>query len=154
EALDFLQIGILFFLVFLGGYYRPAARLNHQQSLDRELLVMISQTIGILALTVLQWGRSATVDVRRLFGGLSLYVLLYGFLSALVTYRQVMNTLPTGTLNDLGWSIPLLCAALWAASWQPASGPQDRKRRHGHTLSEILINNAMFFFAPMVILIQ
>jgi two-component system cell cycle sensor histidine kinase/response regulator CckA len=154
EALDFLQIGILFFLVFLGGYYLPAVRLNYQQSLDRELLVMISQTVGILVLTLMQWRRSATAEARRLFGGLSCYVLLYGILAAYVTYEQVIHELPTGTLYDLGWSIPLLCAALWAASWQPARALQDRKRKNTHTLSEILINNAMFFFAPMIILIQ
>ena len=154
EALDFLQIGILFFLVFLGGYYLPAVRLNYQQSLGRELLVMISQTVGILVLTLLQWKRSATAEARRLFGGLSCYVLLYGILAAYVTYEQVIHELPTGTLYDLGWSVPLLCAALWAASWQPAAGAQDRLGKNNHTLGEILINNAMFFFAPMVILIQ
>ena len=154
EALDFLQIGILFFLVYLGGYYLPAARLTYQESLGRELLVMISQTVGILALTLLQWKRSATAEARRLFGGLSIYVLLYGTLAAIVTYQQVKHGLPTGTLYDLGWSFPLLCAALWAASWQAVPGSQHRLRGHSHTLSEILINNAMFFFAPMIILIQ
>src|SRR5215472_4165435 len=151
ETLDFLQIGIL---IFLGGYYLPAARLNYQQSLDRELLVMISQTVGILVLTVLQWRRSVTAEARRLFGGLSCYVLLYGILAAYVTYEQVSHELPTGTLYDLGWSIPLLCAALWAGSWRPVPHSEERRRKHNHTLGEILINNAMFFFAPMAILIQ
>jgi len=154
EALDFLQIGILFFLVYLGGYYLPAAQLNYEESLGRELLLMVTQTVGILVLTLLQCKRSATAEARRLFGGLSLYVLLYGTLSAFVTYEQVKHRLPTGTLYDLGWSLPLLSVALWAASWQPVPGSQHRLRRHSHTLSEILVNNAMFFFAPMIILIQ
>jgi PAS domain S-box-containing protein len=154
EALDFLQIGILFFLVYLGGYYLPAARLTYLQSLSRELLVMMTQTIGILVLTLLQWKRSSTAEARRLFGGLSAYVLLYGTLSAIVTYEQVKNALPTGTLYDLGWSFPLLCAALWAASWRPVPREQERLRPKTHTLGELLINNAMFFFAPMIILIQ
>jgi len=154
EALDFLQIGILFFLVYLGGFYLPAAKLNYEQSLSRELLVTVTQTAGILFLALLQWKRSATAEARLLFAGLSLYVALYGSLATFVTWQQVIHELPTGTLYDLGWSFPLLCAAFWAASWQPVSRPKDRLRKNNRTMREILFNNALFFFAPMVILIQ
>ena len=154
EALDFLQIGILFFLIYFGGYYLPASRLSEAEALSQELLVMVAQSIGIFFLAVLQWRRSSTPQARRLFGGLAFYVLLYGALGTLVTWQQVVHNLPTGTWLDLGWSVPLLCAAIWAASWQPASQKRDRRRTSNRTLGEILINNAMFFFAPMVILMQ
>jgi PAS domain S-box-containing protein len=154
ESLDFLQIGILFFLIYFGGYYLPATRLSYEGALGRELLVMVAQTLGILLLTAVQWKRSSTPQARRLFGGLSLYVLFYGTLAAVATRQQVIHELPTGSWYDLGWSVPLLSAAVWAAAWQPTSQQRDRRRTSNGTLGEVLINNAMFFFAPMIILIE
>src|SRR5579859_5393462 len=39
EMLDFLQIGILFFLVYFGAYYLPAINLGYQEALEREFQV-------------------------------------------------------------------------------------------------------------------
>ena len=154
ELLDFLQIGILFFLIYFAAYYLPAMNLNYSVALAREYEVMTLETLGILLLAVLQWFRSVTPQARPLFGGLVLYVLFYGSLSAAVTRLQLTQETPTGTWYDLAWSVPLLAGAFWAATWQPSTEPERRVRRRNHTLSEILINNMMFFVVPMIILIQ
>jgi PAS domain S-box-containing protein len=154
EMLDFLQIGILFFLVYFGAYYLPAINLGYREALAREFQVMTVGTAGIFLLALLQWRRSATREVRRLFGGLASYILVYGILATIVSRLQVENEMPTGTWFDLGWTTPLLLGAFWAATWRPAPGSETRAKRRNHTLAEILVNNGMFFFAPMVILIQ
>jgi two-component system cell cycle sensor histidine kinase/response regulator CckA len=154
EVLDFLQIGILFFLVYFGAYYLPAINLGYQEALEREFQVMTVGTAGIFLLALLQWRRSPTREARRLFGGLALYILVYGILATIVSWFQVEHEMPTGTWFDLGWTTPLLFGAFWAATWQPATETKARGKRRNHTLAEILVNNGMFFFAPMVILIQ
>ena len=154
EVLDFLQIGILFFLVYFGAYYMPAINLGYGEALEREFQVMTVGTIGIFLLALLQWRRSATREARRLFGGLALYILGYGILATIVSRLQLIHEMPTGTWFDLGWTLPLLFGAFWAATWQAKPEAAIPHRRHSHTLVEILVNNAMFFFAPMVILIQ
>jgi PAS domain S-box-containing protein len=154
EILDFVQIGILFFLVYFGAYYLPAINLGYQGALEREFQVMTAAISGIFLLALLQWSRSTTREAKRLFGGLASYILVSGILATIVSRLQVAHEMPTGTWFDLGWTMPLLFGAFWAATWQPESESESLERRRNHTLSEVLVNNAMFFFAPMVILFQ
>jgi len=154
EALDFLQIGILFFLIYFGAYYLPAINLGYQGALAREFQVMTAATSGIFLLALLQWRRSTSREAKKIYGGLAAYILFYGILATVVSRLQVAHEEPTGTWFDLGWSIPLLYGAFWAATWRPVPKSESKVRRRNHTLSEVLVNNAMFFFAPMVILIQ
>jgi PAS domain S-box-containing protein len=154
EALDFLQIGILFFLLYFGTYYLPAINLGYQGALEREFQVMTAAMSGILLLALLQWRRGVTREAKRLYGGLAAYILFYGILATVVSRLQVAHETPTGTWYDLGWSVPLLFGAFWAASWQPGTESESHLRKRNHTLSEVLVNNAMFFFAPMIILLQ
>lgn len=154
EVLDFLQIGILFFLIYFGAYYLPAINLEYHGALEREFQVMTAAMSGIFLLALLQWRRSATREARRLYGGLASYILVYGTLATIVSGLQVDHEAPTGSWRDLGWTIPLLAGAVWAATWQAAPEAQAQTPKRNQTLVEILVSNAMFFFAPMVILIQ
>ncbi|HET6929405.1 MAG TPA: PAS domain S-box protein [Candidatus Acidoferrum sp.] len=154
EALDFLQIGILFFLVYFGAYYLSAINLGYREALVREFQVITATTSGIFLLAILQWRRSVTREAKRLFGGLACYVLVYGSLATAVSKLQLAHETPTGSWYDLGWTIPLLFGAFWAAAWQPAPELEIRTKRRNHTFAEILVNNGMFFFAPMIILVQ
>jgi PAS domain S-box-containing protein len=154
ETLDFLQVGILFFLIYFGAYHLPAINLGYQEALAREFQVMTAETFGIFLLALLQWRRSVGREAKRLYGGLAGYILLYGILATVVSRLQVAHEEPTGSWYDLGWSIPLLFGAFWAARWQPIPESEAQARRRNHTLAETLLNNAMFFFAPTVILIQ
>jgi PAS domain S-box-containing protein len=142
ELLDFVQIGILFFLVYFGAYYLPAINLGHREALAREFQVMTIGTSGIFLLALLQWRRSKVREAKRLYGGLASYILVYGILATIVSWI------------DLAWTTPLLFGAFWAATWQRVPESETQARKRNHTLSEILVNNGMFFFAPMIILIQ
>src|SRR5882757_6843148 len=90
EVLDFLQIGILFFLIYFGAYYLAAINFGYQKALAREFQVTTAATSGSLLLVTLQWRRSVTREARRLFGGLAAYMLLYGTLATIVSWIQVV----------------------------------------------------------------
>ncbi len=154
EVLDFLQIGLLFFLAYLGSYYLPAISFGTEEALQKQFWAVTYATIGIFLLVLLQWRRSSTSDARRLFGGLTLYIAVYGIFSTVITFIQNAGNLPTGTWYDLGWTIPLLFAAFWAAGWQPIPESASRPKPRNRTLGELLITNGMFLFAPMIILLQ
>ena len=154
ELLDFVQVGILFFLVYFGAYYLPAINLEYREALGREFRVTTIGTSGIFLLALLQWRRSANGEAKQLYGGLTSYVLVYGILATIVSWIQISHETPTGTWFDLAWTTPLLYGAFWAATWQQEPESAAHARRRNHTLGEVLVNNGMFFFAPMIILIQ
>ena len=58
EALDFIQIGILFFLVYFGWYYLPSLTLSQQTAFTREMTIVLWVDVGILFLAVFQWRRA------------------------------------------------------------------------------------------------
>jgi PAS domain S-box-containing protein len=154
ETLDFLQIGILFFLIYFGAYFLPAMNLGYHEALAREFMVTSWGTLIIFLLAVLQWRRGETPQARQLYGSLALYLFLYGSLSTFAEWNQSTQEIPTGTWYDLLWSIPFLCGAFWATMWKPLPESENRLEAKNRSLGEILLSNAMFFFVPMIILIQ
>jgi PAS domain S-box-containing protein len=151
EILDFVQIVILFFLIYFVTYYLPSFVLSTRAGLARELVVTVSEDAGIIFLAGLQWLRGRRPEVRQLCGGLALYFLVYSAGGLLADYAQVVRESPTGTWFDLAWTIPLLFAAFWAANWNPYITrkrlPEQRK-----SLADILITNGMYAFLPLAIL--
>jgi PAS domain S-box-containing protein len=152
EALDFVQIGILFFLIYFGTYYLPSLSLTQQTAFTREILVALFSDLGIVLLAALQWRRARFPEVRKLYGGLALYQLIYSIGSHCLDSIQTQQELPSGTWYDLAWSIPLLYGAFWASTWQPGTARKDLASIHQKSLSAILITNGMFAFVPLAIL--
>jgi two-component system, cell cycle sensor histidine kinase and response regulator CckA len=154
EALDFIQIGILFFFIYFGMYFLPVASLGPNAALGREMTVVFLIDAGIVLLCLVQWRRGRLPQVRALYGGLALYILIYSAFSMAAEYLQSSQEQPTGTWLDLAWSLPLLYGAYWAATWQPMERSADRIQVPAKSLTELLINNGMFILAPMIILFQ
>ncbi|MGA3176582.1 MAG: PAS domain S-box protein [Candidatus Acidiferrum sp.] len=152
EALDFVQIGILFFLIYFGAYYLPAQNLGDRDALARELTVVAWVDAGIILLAVSQWQRGLSTRVRKLFGGLALYALIYSIGAHIADNFQVAHQTPTGSWFDLAWTIPLLFGAFWAATWRPDETRDPRQRVRAKSLPEIVFTNCMFAFLPLVIL--
>ena len=152
EALDFVQVAILFFMVYFGMYYLPSFNLGAKAALQREVYVDLWGDGGIILLSILQWRRARYPEVRKLYGGLALYTLIYaaGGLSAEVF--QVQQETPTGNWLDLAWSIPLLYGAFWAATWRPDSASRSRSQVRQKSLTDILITNVVFAFVPFAVL--
>ena len=154
EALDFIQIGILFFFVYFGMYYLPASTLSSRGALHRETVVMAWISVGVIALGLVQWRRAWVPEAQRLYGGLVIYFLFYSVFGVGVELLQVERETPTGTWFDLAWSLPFLLAAFWAGTWQPLGEDGERVTGRVNSLPEILMNNAMFFFTPLIIVFQ
>src|SRR5215467_8174073 len=131
SALDFVQIAIVFFLIFVGFYYLPAHHFDGRAALAREIRVETGEDIVLVALGFIQTLRARADGVRRLYAGLMLYLLFYTVCATLADYRQSIEPSPTGILLDLAWTLPLLAAALWGAFWQPSPrrGVISRLRR-------------------------
>ncbi|MGB7846596.1 MAG: PAS domain S-box protein [Candidatus Acidiferrum sp.] len=152
EALDFIQVGILFFLVYFGTYYLPALNLTQNTAFTRELYVALWADVGIIFLSVLQWRRARFPQVRMLYGGLALFQLVYSAGEVLTVVFQVQQEKPAGTWFDLAWSIPLLFGAFWAAAWRPDLVNKSHSHVRRKTVADILITNGIFAFVPMAIL--
>jgi two-component system cell cycle sensor histidine kinase/response regulator CckA len=152
EALDFVQIGILFFLIYFGMYYLPAMNSTPKEALERELWVVTWGDACIILLALLQWRRGHYHEVRRLYGGLALYQVVYTAGALISENLQIFQETPTGNWLDLGWTIPLLFGALWAASWEPSPDRSPFERRRQKSLASVVLTNGMFAFVPLAIL--
>jgi len=154
EALDFVQIGILFFLLYFGMYYLPAKNLSIADALAREIRVVSLGDAGIILLAGLRWLRGRLPQVRRLYGGLALYHIIYAAGAGIFEVFQFAKVHPTGTLLDLAWTVPMLYAAFWAATWQPNGTAATRQLLRIKSLPEILFTNGMFALIPLAIAFQ
>jgi two-component system, cell cycle sensor histidine kinase and response regulator CckA len=152
EMLDFVQVGILFFLIYFGMYYVPSFNLGPHSAVRREVIVADWEDAGIICLAVLQWLRGRLPEVRRLYGGLALYFLIYTFGAIIAEPLLGQDELPTGNWYDLAWSIPLLFGAFWAATWEPYVQRRPFQEKRDKSLADIVITNGMYAFLPLAIL--
>ena len=152
EALDFVQVGILFFLVYFGMYYLPSLNLDPTAALERELAVTTWIDLGIILLATLQWQRGRAPEVRKLYGGLALYQMVYTIGGLTAEQVQIPHETPTGNWYDLAWTIPLLYGAFWAATWDPHIHRRSIREPRDKSLADILITNGMYAFLPLAIL--
>jgi len=152
EALDFVQVGILFFLIYFGSYYLPSLGVSQQTAFTREMTVALWGDLGIIFLALLQWRRGRFPEVRKLYGGLALYHLIYTIGTHSLDAYQSQQEIPTGTWYDLAWSVPLLYGAFWAATWQPDAASKSTSSVHRKSFTNILITNGMFAFVPLAVL--
>src|SRR5467141_3943323 len=151
SALDFIQIGIVFFLIYLEFYYLPARRLDDYSAFLREMRVENVEDAALTLLAALQALRARKPHFRKLYGGLALYLLFLTMCAAVAQYLQVVKPAPTGTLRDLLWTLPFLAAAMWAAQWQPSPAVEAGSRIRQKTVGDLMLANATFALAPLII---
>src|SRR2546428_3375586 len=154
SVLDFLQIGIVFFFIYVEFYYLPAHRLDDNSAFLREMRVENAEDALLTVLAAFQALRSRKQHIRKLYGGLALYLLFLTVCAALAQYLQIVKPAPTGTLRDLLWTSPFLVFAMWAAHWQPGPAAETGLRLRRKTLGELMVTNATFALAPLIILWQ
>ena len=151
EWLDFTQIAVLFFLIYAGMYYLPSLHLSSGAALRREMNVVMWEDFGILGLALLQCFRGRSPESRSLYGGFSLYFLVY--MAGAVAYQrmQIQHETPTGGWYDLTWTVPLLFGAFWASTWETPVQRTSFPARRNKSLLDILITNGMYAFLPLVV---
>ena len=154
SLLDFIQIAIVFFFIFVGFYYVPSHSLDDHSALVREVTLEGSEDALLFILASIQAARSRRPEIRRLYMGFAVYLFSYTLCSGLANYAAVRNIAPTGTWFDLLWTAPLLIGAGWAASWQPAAIAQSSRRPRTKSFGELLLTNAGYAVAPLIVLLQ
>src|SRR5216683_182765 len=154
SALDFIQIGIVFFFVYIEYYYLPAHRLDDSTAFLREMRIENVEDVSLTMLAAFQALRARKQQTRKLYGGLAIYMLFLSLCAALAQYLQSVEPAPTGTLRDLLWTSPFLVFAMWAAYWQPSPAAETGSRLRQKTLGELMLTNATFALAPLIVLWQ
>ena len=150
-VLDFVQIAIVFFFVYLGLYYVPSLGLEPEAGATRRLWVELGEMGTILALACFQVLRSRAQHIRKLYSGYAAYLLVFLLGMIIAEYHESRGG-HTGTLFDLCWTVPFVWVTVWAANWQPA--PRGADRWHKKTFIGLLVNNGIFVVAPMIVLVQ
>jgi PAS domain S-box-containing protein len=154
SILDFLQIAIVFFFIFVGFYYIPSHHLDNHSAYIREIWVETGEDTALVVLALLQRVRARTEYLRKLYGGFALYLLGYTVSAGLADYAQSIQATPTGTWYDLAWTLPLLGVGLWAAGWHGAATTENRRRLKPKSFGELMLTNSSFALAPLIVLLQ
>ena len=152
--LDFTQIAIVFFFVFLGLYYVPSAQVQQHSYATRKIWMEFSEETILIVLACFQFARARAPHIRKLYLGFALYYAFFAASSAVAEFHQTLLRTPTGTFFDLCWTLPFLWGAFWAASWQPPPVSQPAQRLGKKPFSGVLLTNAIFVLAPLVVLVQ
>jgi PAS domain S-box-containing protein len=153
--LDFVQLAIIYALIYLAWYYVPSLSESRLGYIWRSAEIEIGGHVAVVALGLLQVARARTKQIRRLYLTLVSFLGVLAAGATLEAYHQlkVGHQLPTGTLLDLTWTGPFLGIAIWAAYWQPAPGffPTVAKEK---SVASLLLENIVFALAPLIVLLQ
>jgi PAS domain S-box-containing protein len=152
--LDSVQIAIVFFSAFFGLYY--VQLLNSGPSAKTDAFMAWSYQVINASLVVLALVVTASVKTKRLrtlYGGLAAFLLFNAVLAGIADYVQSVNNVQTGTWYDLGWTIPFLGCAIWAASWQEqVDSAQEAAAARRKSLGALAFRNVMLGVAPLIVL--
>ena len=154
SALDFIQIGIVFFFIYVKFYYLPTRRLDSFSAFLREMRVENAEDAALTVLAAFQALHARKPQTRKLYGGLALYLMFLTVCAAMAQYLQIVRPAPTGTFRDLLWTLPFLVGAKWAAKWQPDPASQTSSGVRQKTFGDLMLTNASFALAPLIILWQ
>jgi PAS domain S-box-containing protein len=152
--LDSVQIALVFFSLFFGLYYVQLLQGSHPQANELVLtwiFVAINLTLTVIA--AVQSMSARTRRMRSLYGGLALFLLVYTIGSGIAESPQANLHPQTGTWYDLGWSIPFLVGAVWAARWKDTEELAALPAFPPKTLGRFAFGNLMLALAPLTVLI-
>lgn len=152
--LDFVQIGIVFFFIFVEFYFLPAHRLDERTAFLREMRVENLEDVMVASLAAFRALTARKLHLRKLYGGLAAFLSLVMLSSALAQYLQIVRPASTGTLRDLLWTLPFLAGGLWAAHWKPSPEEGSGVKVRRKALGELLVSNGTLALGPLIILFQ
>jgi len=152
SVIDFVQLAIIYALSYLMVDYTAHSSVGPTGVVVLGLWLGMLPRIVLLAVTLFQLARSRGKPVDRLQWTFLLYLAWYLFGEGPVDYVLGTRNLPTGSWMDLAWTVPPLAVAWWAAGWKEETRPQPVA--HSKPLAILLVANAPFALAPMVVLLQ
>jgi two-component system cell cycle sensor histidine kinase/response regulator CckA len=151
--LDSVQIAIVFISVFFGLYY--VQLLQGTPMLAGELIltwIFVAINVILTALAAIQMWAAQAQRLRSLYGGLAFFLLLYTIGSGIAESLQVKRQLQTGTWYDLGWTLPFLAGAIWAARWKESPEAPSPVPSRPRTLGNLAFTNVMLGLPPLLVL--
>src|SRR6266478_7871401 len=77
SVLDFVQIAIVFFFIYLGFYYLPARHMDTRSAYMRELFVETGENMALAVLALIQAARARVPHVRKVYRGFATYLLIF-----------------------------------------------------------------------------
>ena len=154
SVLDFVQIGIVFFFIYLGFYYLPARHMDTRSAYMRELFVETGENMALAVLALIQSARARVPHVRKLYRGFATYLLIFTISACAASYVQMVKNLTTGTWLDMAWTVPLLGFGLWAASWRPEPTKQGLSRLRLNSFGDLALTNTTLALGPLIVLLQ
>ena len=150
--LDSLQIAIVFLSVFLGLNYVQLLRGDSVTAGDPLPTWIFDEiNIALAATAVIRMLSAPTRRLRKLYGGLAFFLVIYTVCSGIADYLQAVRHVPTGTPYDLYWTAPFLLGAFWAAGWkepeeQGAIAPHAKKN-----LARLAAKNVSLALPPLIV---
>ena len=152
--LDSTQIAVVFFSVFFGLYY--VQFFQGRQSHASELVlswILVAINLSLTVIAAIQTANASTRRLRSLYGGLTLFLLVYTIGSGIAEYALSELHLPTGSWYGLSWTVSFLVAAVWAARWKDTSESPAVTVSRPKTLGRFTVSNLMLALAPLAVLI-
>ena len=150
SLVDLVQIAIVFFFLYLLVEYVPG---EFSATIQREVQIAVLQRIVLIVLAALRFAQATKLPVRALYRGFLFYLTWYLVGEGPAIYMTGTRSIPSGTLLDLAYTLPLLGVGLWAASWTPAE-VQPGLATRPKTMGQLMLANATFAFAPLIVLLQ
>jgi PAS domain S-box-containing protein len=152
--LDSVQIALVFFCVFFGLYYVQLLQGSHPQANELVLTwIFVAVNLTLTVIAGIQALSALTKRLRSLYGGLALFLLVYTIGSGIAESPQANLSTKTGSWFDLGWSIPFLVGAVWAARWKERAELEAVPASRPKTLGKFALSNLMLALAPLTVLI-
>ena len=102
--LDFTQIAIVFFFLYLGLYYLPSQDALASSEVSRRLWVEFGEVGTILALACFQIAHARAKHIRELYIGFAIYVSIFIAGMALSEYRQAVHGSAWKAVSIRAWS--------------------------------------------------
>src|SRR5260221_2538601 len=150
--LDFLQIGIIYCLIYLGAYLVPSLTMDHKGVLVREQELMFFQNGTLVALAFLRAGIARSSETKTLYRRFAIFLAVYLSAAQGAQYLQYLHESPAGTFLDLAWTLPLLGGAYWAATWKTTDGETGAASLRAKSTAGMMFRNAMFALGPLIVL--
>jgi PAS domain S-box-containing protein len=152
--LDSVQVALVFFCVFFGLYYVQLLQGSHPQANELVLTwIFVAVNLTLTVIAGIQALSARTKRMRSLYGGLALFLLVYTIGSGIAESPQANLSTKTGSWFDLGWSIPFLVGAVWAARWEESAEIEAAPLSRPKTLGKFALSNLMLALAPLTVLI-
>jgi two-component system cell cycle sensor histidine kinase/response regulator CckA len=150
--LDFLQIALIYFLIYIGMYYLPLLSMDHHTAMVRQQWLMLGQDGTLIALCIVRTGIARSPETRAIYKRFSIFLLVSFGLAQVAEYVQYLHETSAGSFLDLAWTLPLLGGALWAASWKPAEKQTSSLSLRPKSTGGMIFRNAMFALGPLIVM--